>query len=164
MTSNGSGSEPTKDIVFEGRIDPRARTVTFQLADGVIDPPEVHLGENVRWDLSGVPVGWRARIRFVRFPDASEPMLLAYGNSLEGESTIDGGVVQRAAPDGPYAYLMELVDGKGSVTRLDVVTRFGEATTRAEEGRLTKRELVQTGGVEGGNPGGLPKPPPPPPS
>ena len=154
MTSQGSRSEPTTNIVFEGSVDTGAGTVTFELADSVIDPLEVHLDENVRWDLSGVPAGWRARIRFVRFPEGSEPTLLAHGNSLEGEGTIEGGLVQRAALNGKYAYVIELVDRNGSATRLDVVTRIGETTTRTEEGGLTKRALAGTGGKEEGNPGG----------
>jgi hypothetical protein len=153
MSSKGSRSEPKRRIVFEGRIHPGAGTVTFQTAGSVIDPVEVHFDENVRWDLGGVPAGWRARIRFVRFPEGSEPTLLAHGNSLEGDGAIDGGMVQFAAADGAYAYVIELVDGKGSVTRLDVITH-GETTTRAAEGGLTKELLLETGGIESGNPGG----------
>ena len=155
MDSSGSGRAPARNIVLEGRIEPDAGTVTFQLPDSVIDPLEVHLGDGVRWDLAGVPAGWRSRIRFVRFPEGPEPTLLARGNCLEGEGTIDGGTVQRSA-NGPYVYVIELVGGDGSVTRLDVVTEIGMATTREKEAELRRADLVQTGGAPEGNPGGSP--------
>jgi hypothetical protein len=150
-----SNSGPTRNIVLEGRIDPGAGTVTFQSADTLDLPLEVHLGDSVRWDLAGVPAGWRSRIRFVRFPDGPEPTLLAHGNSLEGERTIDGGTIQPSA-DGLYAYVIELVGGKGAVTRLDVVTQGGETTTRAEDAALQRAELAHTGSPPEGNPGGTP--------
>ena len=100
MTSKGSRSAPKRNIVLEGRIDARARTVTFQLADSVIDPFEVHHDENVRWKLDGVPAGWRVRIRFVRFPEGPEPTLLERGNTLEGDGAIDGGLDRIAGLDG----------------------------------------------------------------
>jgi hypothetical protein len=153
MTRKRSRSGPKRNIVLEGRIRPRIGTVTFQTAGSAIDPFEVHFDENVRWKLDGVPAGRRVRIRFVQFPHGSEPTLLAHGNTLEGDGAIDGGMVQFAAPDGPYAYVIELVDGKGSVTKLDVITH-GETTTRAKKGGLRKEMLFETGGKEEGNPGG----------
>ena len=153
MTRKGSGSMPKRSLVLEGRVRPRVGTVTFPSAGSVTDPVEVHHDENVRWELDGVPAGWRARIRFVQFPHGSEPTLLAHGNTLEGDGAIDGGLVQFAAPDGPYAYVIELVDGKGSVKQLEVIAH-GETTTRAKKGGLTKEMLFETGGKEEGNPGG----------
>jgi hypothetical protein len=155
MTTDASRSEPKHRHVFAGRIDRRAGTATFQVEDGAIDLPDVHEGDNVRWDFSGIPAGWQVRIRFVRFPERSEPARLERGNTLEGAGgKVNGGRVQPTAADGPYAYVLELVDGQGSVTKLDVLIQVGESITRAAEGTLTKEFLSETGGVEGGNPGG----------
>jgi hypothetical protein len=68
-------------------------------------------------------------------------------------------MTKNASRNAPRLDAVELVNGRGSASKLRVGIEVGEIMTRVEVFGLTKLE-VQTGGREGGNPGGRPIPKP----
>src|SRR5687767_9626883 len=116
------------DWVVMARIAAKAKRATLRV-DRSLDFPvsfDLRRGDTVEWKVRGVPAGQKARVRFVKGPRRSRAALFEGGKVLEAvRGVIHGGAINRRAPDGPYSYLVELVNRSGRITALEGVWTKG---------------------------------------